>query len=547
MNGKRSHVALGLDFGTESVRAMLVNIANGRVAGEAVVGYRHGVITETLPGSSRRLPSEWALQDPQDYLDSMERATRRALRNAHVESQRVCGIGVSFTACTMLPTRAGGSPLCRERTFARRRNAWCKLWKHHAAQPQAERITDLARQRGVAWLERYGGVISSEWFLPKALQTLEEEPDVWRAADVFIEAGEWIVWQLTGVLTRSTCHGGYKQCWHDRGAYPSQAMLTALHPQFGQLTRVKMRGPRFAPGQCAGRLTSAMADRLGLGAGIPVSASIIDAHGAVPGAGVTGPDVMVMVMGTSTCHMLMATRERLVKGISGVVRDGILPGYFGYEAGQVAVGDIFAWYVRHVAGTRAEADKLHARLTRQAATLEPGESGLLALDWWNGNRTPYVDANLSGLIVGLTLATKPPEVYRALIESTAFGTMRIIELLERAGVSIKALVACGGIANKNPLLMQIYADVTGRPIRVASSDQASCLGAAMLGALASGVESVDAMVRPPRESYRPHQEAHVVYGQLYAEYKRLSERFGRYRDPAMRSLRQIAAGTTGKR
>ena len=547
---KSAQYALGLDFGTESVRAVLFNTRTGRGAGEAVVRYRHGVITEALPGSKVRLRGEWALQHPEDYLKGMAAATKRAVASAGIGRDQVCGIGISFTACTMLPTRDDGTPLCFDRKLARKPNAWCKLWKHHASQPQADRMNELARRRSVKWLARYGGIVSSEWFFPQALQALDEEPEVWTAASVFIEAGEWVAWQLTDNLTRSTCHGGYKQCWHKKEGYPSKAYLKALHPRMPLLTASKMRGPRIAPGHRAGQLTAKGAKLLGLREGIAVSASIIDAHSAVPGAGVTGPDVMVMVMGTSTCHMLMGEQERLVPNISGVVEDGILPGYFGYEAGQVAVGDIFAWYIDHLGG-RVDSAELHARLTRESAALKPGESGLLALDWWNGNRTPFVDANLSGLIVGLTLATKPHEVYRALIESTAYGTMRIIEIFDKARVRTKSLVACGGIAKKNPVLMQIYADVTGRPIRVAASDQASSLGAAILGAVAAGSKAgghdsvtaaAKAMCKAPSESYRPKKANHERYVELYREYKRLSDRFGYYREPTMRRLREMAAG-----
>ncbi len=548
--------ALGLDFGTETVRALLVDTQDGREVGDAVVAYPHGVIDEKLPGSNVRLRGEWALQHPGDYLSCMARATRRALAQGKVRPEQVCGIGVSFTACTMLPTKRDGTPLCTLSPYARKPNAWCKLWKHHASQPQADKMNELARRRGVEWLARYGGVVSSEWFFPKALQALEEEPEVYRDADVFIEAGEWTVWQLTGELTRSTCHGGYKQCWHKREGYPDSAFLAELHPEFATLTSTKMTGPRLGPGQRAGGLTNGMARKIGLAEGTAVSASIIDAHSAVPGAGVIGPDVMAMVIGTSTCHMIMGTEERLAEGISGVVEDGILPGYFGYEAGQVAVGDIFAWYVDQAlpgyvaAQARRRRIDVHEYLSAEADGLKPGESGLLALDWWNGNRTPFVDANLSGLIVGLTLRSKPHEIYRALLESTAYGTMRVIETFERAAVRTESIVACGGIAQKNPTLVQIYADVTGRPIQVAASPQASLLGAAVLGAVAAGAEAgghdsvgsaVKKMCRKPIATYRSKAKDHDIYKTLYAEYKRLSDHFGLYRDPVMRTLRELSA------
>ncbi len=553
---KASSIALGLDYGTESVRAVFVETRTGRTLGDAVVPYRHGVITEKLPDGNVRLGHEWALQASEDYLDDMVRAVKAAMKAGRVAADRVCGIGISFTACTMLPTRADGTPLAWLDAFRKRPNAWCKLWKHHASQPQADRMNAVARRRGEEWLARYGGIISSEWFFPKAMQALVEDPAVWKAADVYIEAGEWLAWQLTGNLVRSTCHGGYKQCWHKREGFPSASYLRAVHPELPKLPAEKMRGPRIAPGEPAGRLTAAWARKLGLRPGIHVSSSIIDAHSGVPGAGVSGPGVMCMVMGTSTCHMLMDRKEKLARGICGVVEDGILPGLFGYEAGQVAVGDIFAWYVDHCAPAyvTAEAAKrkmsVHNLLSQQAAVMKPGQNRLIALDWWNGNRTPFVDANLSGLIVGLTLGTRPAEIYRALIEATAFGTMRVIEAFESAGVTTKSLVACGGIAKKNPLLMQIYADVTGRPIDVAASSNASSLGAAVLGAVAAGpaaggcatvAEAVRRMVARPAERYRPNAAAHKVYAAMYKNYRRLSEHFGRYADPVMRDLRAIGS------
>lgn len=552
---KPSSIALGLDYGTESVRAVFVETKTGKTLGEAVVPYHHGVITERLPDTKVRLGHDWALQDSADYLNGMVGAVKSAMKAGRIDGCRVCGIGISFTACTMLPAKADGTPLAWIDSLRKHPNAWCKLWKHHASQPQADEMNAVARKRGEEWLARYGGTISSEWFFPKALQAIEEDPKVWRAADVYIEAGEWLGWQLTGELTRSTCHGGYKQCWHKRDGYPSGAYLKAVHRELPKLVTDKMKGPRIAPGQAVGRLTPGWAEKLGLPAGIAVSSSIIDAHSGVPGSGVGGASVMVMVMGTSTCHMLMGTKEKLAKGICGVVEDGILPGLYGYEAGQVAVGDIFAWYVDQCvpAYIAAEAAKkkqsVHEVLTAQAARMKPGQNRLLALDWWNGNRTPFVNGHLSGLIVGLTLRTRPAEIYRALIEATAFGTMRVIETFDVAGINTKSLVACGGIAKKNPLSMQIYADVTGRPIDVAASAQASSLGAAILGAVAAGpaaggyktvAEAAKNMVAKPAERYQPNKAAHKVYAEMYKDYRRLSDLFGTYGDPVMKNLRAIA-------
>jgi len=371
---------------------------------------------------------------------------------------------------------------------------------------------------------------------------------------IYIEAGEWLAWQLSGVLARSTCHGGYKQCWHKREGYPSAGYLKAVHPELPKLVSQKMPGERVAPGKAIGGLTPAWAKKLGLPAGIAVSSSIIDAHSGVPGAGIAADGVLAIVMGTSSCHMLMDKKEKLAKGISGVVEDGILPGLYGYEAGQVAVGDIFAWYVNQCAPAyvAVEAAKrkisVHEYLTAEAAKLKAGQNRLIALDWWNGNRTPFVDANLSGVIVGLTLGSKPAEIYRALLEATAYGTLRVIEAFETSGVKVKSIVGCGGIAQKNPLIMQIYSDVTGRPIDVAGSPNASSLGAAILGAVAAGAkaggydnvsQAARRMVPKPAGRYTPNKAANKIYAGLYNDYRRLSELFGRYKEPVMKNLRSL--------
>lgn len=545
--------SLGIDYGTESARALLVDAVTGKPLATAAHRYADGVIDETLPGSGVPLPPGWALQNPADWLAATEATVRAVLRESGLSPTAVVGIGLDFTGCSIVPTTEDGAPLCSLSEYSNRPHAWAKLWKHHGAQAQAERITALARERGERFLPRYGGKYSSEWMMSKGLQMLEEDPEVYRAAEYIVEGGDWINWLLTGRLVRNACAAGYKGTWHKVDGWPSAEFLARLHPDFSGFYREKLAGPVVSSGSRVGGLNAEWAARLGLRQGTPVAAAIIDAHAAVPGGGITGPGALFMIMGTSTCHMLMAECEVLVEGISGVVEDGILPGLFGYEAGQVGVGDIFAWFVRHATppDVQAEAERRHVSphtvLSERAAALLPGRSGLLALDWWNGCRSTLVDADLSGLIVGYTLTTRAEEVYRALIEATAFGTRAIIEAFTSQGLGVDAVVAGGGLT-QNPLLMQIYADVIERHIAVAGSDQVSALGAAMLGTVAAGratgghdslSEAARAMAPSPSRVYHPNPESAAPYGALYAEYRRLYDYFGRGENPVMKTLRRI--------
>ena len=544
--------ALGLDFGTESARAVLVDVASGEVIATAVQAYADGVIDEVLLGSIL-LPRDWALQNPDDWLMALKATVPAVLAESGVSPEMVVGLGLDFTACTILPTTAEGAPLCAHESYRQRPHAWPKLWKHHAAQPQADRVNELAAARGEPWLDRYGGKISSEWLMPKALQLLEEAPDLYSAADRIVEGADWIVWQLTGALAHNACAAGYKATWHKTDGYPSSEFLAALHPALENLYRDKVAGPVAAPGQRIGGLTAEWAARLGLVEGTPVAAPIIDAHAAVPGGGVNRPGVTFMIMGTSTCHMLMAEHETRVEGISGVVEDGIIPGLFGYEAGQAGAGDMFAWFVEHAVPpayhqqAAEQGVSLHDVLTEEAAALRPGQSGLLALDWWNGNRSTLVDAELSGLLLGCTLSTRAEEVYRALIEATAFGTRVIIEAFTEQNVPVDAIVTGGSLA-QNPMLMQIYADVTGREMAVCGAEQASALGAAMLGAVATGKHGggydslAEASVRlapPPARVYYPIPENVIMYDALYTEYRRLYDYFGRGENDVLKTLRHL--------
>ena len=556
-----SKYTIGLDYGTESARAVLVDVESGQTIAGAVQRYPHGVIDRTLPGSNTPLPTDWALQHPADWLTVLEATVPKIIAEAGVDPAAVIGLGLDFTACTLLPTTPDGTPLSELTAYCTNPHAWTKLWKHHAAQPQANRINQLARQQNVPWLPRYGGKISSEWLLPKALQILEEAPDIYAAATCFVEGSDWVTWQLTGQLTRNACAAGYKGTWHKTDGLPKAEFLAQLHPDFGSLYQSKYPGQVVAPGTRVGGLTATWAARLGLTEETAVAAPIIDAHAAAIGGGITQPGIMFMIMGTSTCHLLMTHEEVLVEGISGVVEDGIVPGLFGYEAGQAGVGDIFGWFVEHAVPpayyveAEAQALSLHEILTQKAAQLRPGESGLLALDWWNGCRTTLVDAELSGLIIGATLATRAEEIYRALIEATALGTRLIIEAFTEQGAPIEAIVTGGGLT-QNALLMQIYADVTGREMTVTGTEQASAQGAAILGAVAAGQkaggyqtigEAALRMAPSPAQTYTPNLDSQATYDTLYAEYRRLYNYFGRGENNVMKTLRRLQETSSGFR
>jgi L-ribulokinase len=551
-----SRHAIGIDFGTESARAVLVDCDDGRELATAVYAYRNGVIDEHLPAPDDdvHLGPDWALQDPEDYVRTFQEAVPQLLAETGVDPAGVVGVGIDFTACTMLPTLADGTPLSLVEGFRRNPHAWVKLWKHHAAQPEADRVNAVAAERGEPWLRRYGGRISSEWFFPKALQILDEAPDVYDAADRLIEAADWAVWQLTGVETRNSCTAGYKAIWSKRDSFPPSQYFAALDPRFENVVDEKMSRRILSIGERAGGLTERAAAWTGLVPGTPIAVANVDAHVSAPAATVTAPGTLVAIMGTSICHILLGNELATVDGMCGVVEDGVVPGLFGYEAGQSAVGDIFAWLADNAVPpeyhelARRSGTSVQDVLEREAATLAPGESGLLALDWWNGNRSVLVDADLRGLLVGMTLATKAPEVYRALIEATAFGTRVIVDSFESAGVRVDGIVACGGLPERNRLLMQIFADVTGREFAVAASSQTPALGSAMFGAVAAGgvaggydsvVEASRRMAHLGETRYRPDPGRHAVYDELYAEYRRLHDLFGRGGDDVMKTLKAI--------
>jgi L-ribulokinase len=539
---------IGVDFGTLSGRAVVVRVSDGAELGTAEHVYPHAVISDALPGDGPRLPPEWALQVPADYVEVLRRAIPKALAASGVPADRVIGIGTDFTACTMLPVLADGTPLCELPEYADRPHAYVKLWRHHAAQGQADRINALAEERGEAWLARYGGRISSEWEFAKGLQLLEEDPEIYARTDRWVEAADWIIWQLSGTYVRNACTAGYKGMLQD-GAYPDEEYLTALHPDFGGFVRDKLEHPIGELGAPAGTLTAQAAAWTGLPEGITVAVGNVDAHVTAPAADAIEPGQMVAIMGTSTCHVMSSDSLGTVPGMCGVVDGGIVPGLWGYEAGQSGVGDIFAWFVRSgvPASYQEDADRLgrsmHEHLTELCAGQPVGGHGLVALDWHSGNRSVLVDHELSGTIVGLTLTTRPEEVYRALLEATAFGTRKIIDSFEEAGVPVTELVVAGGLL-RNPFLMQVYADVTRRPLSLIDSTQGPALGSAIHAAVAAGAypdirAAAAAMGKVRRAVYTPDPAQAEAYDRLYSEYCLLHDYFGRGANEVMHRLKQI--------
>ncbi len=538
---------VGVDFGTLSGRALVVRVRDGEELGSAVHAYHHGVMDRTLASTGAALPAEWALQDPNDYREVLRTAVPAAVAEAGIDPTDVIGVATDFTASTPLPVLADGTPLCELPEFSDRPHAYVKLWKHHAAQPQADRINTVAADRREPWLPRYGGFISSEWEYAKALQLLEEDPEIYDRMDHWVEAADWIVWQLCGNYVRNACTAGYKGIWQD-GDYPSADFEEALNPDFGGFAKTKLEHRIGMLGERAGGLTADAARWTGLPVGIAVAVGNVDAHVTAPAARAVEAGQMLAIMGTSTCHVMNHDELVEVPGMCGVVDGGIVAGSFGYEAGQSGVGDIFAWYVenqvpdRYVEAAKAAGVSIHEHLTELAFAEPPGAHGLVALDWVNGNRSVLVDASLSGLLLGQTLNTRAEHGYRALLEATAFGTRMIVETFGASGVPVREFVVAGGLLKNRPL-MQLYADVLRLPISTIASDQGPALGSAIHAAVAAGVFpdvliASGAMGRVERAVYTPDLCAADVYDGLYGEYRLLHDYFGRGANDVMKRLKK---------
>ncbi|HEX4281248.1 MAG TPA: ribulokinase [Solirubrobacteraceae bacterium] len=531
--------AVGVDFGTESGRALLLDLDSGRELATTVVRYPSAVIDSTLPSTGDRLPPDWALQDPDDWVKVVEEAVPEVLQQAEVDPEQVVGLGVDFTSCTVLPVTSDGVPLCTLEEWRQRRHAWPKLWKHHAAQPIADRLNLVALERDEPFLERYGGRISSEWYFPKLIEVWLEDREIYDECDAFIEATDWIVWWLTGVECRQTATAGFKAMWSPTEGLPATEYFEAAYPGFDKPG--EKLGDTFVPlGTKAGTLRKEVADKTGLPESVAVAVGNVDAWVSVPGVGVESPGRYVVVIGTSICDMIVHPDETRLPGITGVVKDGILPGMYGYEAGQAAVGDMLAWFVDRI----AQDPGAYAQLEEAAERIGPGQTGLVALDWWNGNRTILADADLTGAIFGLGLHTTREEIYRALLESIAFGSRRIMDNFEAHGLVLSEIVACGGIAERSPLMMQLLADTSGREVHVPEAKEIPARGAALFGAVAAGhFEDITAAIEATRprsvHTYRPDLEAKHTYDRVYEIYRTLYEMLGRSEVRLLHDLKRI--------
>ena len=538
---------IGIDYGTLSGRALLLDAVTGEEVATSMLEYPHAVMDRTLPDGTPLAPQS-AYQHPADYLEVLRTTISEVLAKANASPDEVVGLGIDFTCCTLLPIRRDGTPLCFEEQYKSQPHAYVKLWKHHAAQPQADRMTEIAKERGEHWLARYGGKLSSEWAFPKIYETLLKAPEVFEDTFRFLEAGDWLSLLLTGEETHAPCFAGLKFCWDDRDGFPSDEYFTAVDPRLAGLIGTKVCDRINTIDEIAGRLTAHGAELTGLLPGTPFALPGPDATAAMPALGITEPGVLMSIIGTSGVLLIHDTEIKSVQGICGYSNHGVVPGLCTYEAGQAGVGDCFDWFVKncvpahYTEEARAQGINIHKYLRHKASALRIGESGLVALDWFNGNRSVLQDADLSGLIVGLHIGTRPEEIYRALIESTAFGVRRCIEAFVAGGIRIDTIRASGGIAKKDELLMQIYADVCGREISVIDTDQGGALGSAIYAAVAAGlypsvVEASKALSEKKATVYRPIPENQAAYDKLYAEYNILYDYFGKV-NPVMKKIRQ---------
>lgn len=544
--------SIGLDFGTLSVRALLVDIKSGEEVAVSVYEYPHGVMEEELL-TGEQLPMGFALQHPKDYIDGLIHVVTSVMKQSKVKPEEVVGIGIDFTSSTVFPVKADGTPLCMTKEFVDEPRAYVKLWKHHGGEREARYIENIIEKRGEDWISLYGGKVSSEWMIPKVLETLNYAPEVYEAAERYMEAMDWVAWMLTGQETRSVNGIGYKAFYNYKTGYPSKEFFGALDTRMENFIEEKMKAPIKKIGEAAGFLTNEMADTLGLCPGTPVGVPMIDSHCGALGGGVTKPGEMMIIVGTSVCHHIMSEKDADVCGISKV-KDGIIPGYFSYEAGQSGVGDIYAWFTETFVPRRYEDEAcrqgvgIHEFLCDKLKDYKAGRSGLIALDWFNGVRSPLADFNLSGLLLGMNLQTKPEEIYMALIEATGFGTKVIVEEFEKSGIAIDSIVMSGGIPLKNPMLVQTYADILNREIRVCQTTQAGAVGAAMLGVAAAPtevtgyqnlIEVAQTLGKKCEKVYYPNHDNVDVYNKLYEEYTVLLEYFGKGTNDVMKRLNQM--------
>jgi len=541
--------SLGIDYGTLSARGLLVDLTDGNEVAVSEFVYPHAILQSEF-FTEVKLDNNSALQHPQDYLDALQYIVKDILNKTQILPENIVGIGFDFTSCTVLPVTEDGTPLCFLEQYRNNPHAYVKLWKHHSAEKEANEITELAEKEKEQWLSGYGNKVSSEWLFPKLLEIFHKAPEIYDATERFIEAADWLVWKITGTEVHSSCMAGYKGLWNKENGYPKNEFWEKIDEQFGNIIGTKVFENVLPTGTKAGEITAHGSSITGLKEGTAVAVPIIDAHAALPAAGIVDGGKLMLIIGTSTCHIVMSEKQKEVNGICGSVADGIIPGYVAYEAGQACVGDSFDWFMKncvpekYMHEAKINNKSIFEYMDEKASELKIGENGILVLDWWNGNRTPYADYDLSGLILGLTLKTKPEEIYRGLLESTAFGTKAIVDLYEKNGIEINEIYAAGGISQKNPLLMQIYSDVLGKPVKVTDSTQAGAKGSALFASVAGGHfrsarEAASVVSDGSKKVYMPDLRSTEKYTILYKEYVKLSEYFGLGTNDVMKKIKNL--------
>lgn len=537
--------SIGIDFGTLSVRAVLADVQTGKVLSQSEYVYPHKILTELPDGKA--LPKESALAHPSDYIEGLQATVTELTADLPDSKESVISIGVDATSCSVIPLTASGLPLCLQPEFENHPHAYIKLWKHHTAAPYAKMLQKVAEETEQRFLTDCGNFISSESFFPKVLETFEEDREVYYATHDFMEVGEWIVMMLTGKRIVSQSMAAFKRFYHPFRGYPDRDYFETVRRDFGNVVKDKIHGKMVDIGQSAGTLHPRMAEALGLSEDVVVTAPIIDAHASVPACGGKNGD-LICVIGTSSVSLMVSHNDTGMDGVYSSASHSFLPDTYGHEAGQCSVGDTLQWFCDrcvppdYFAKAQENNMTIHQYLTHLASESAPGKSGLLALDWWNGVRTPMMDSSLSGALIGLTNATRPEEIYRALLESIAFGTRRIKEIYENHGHTVTRIFCCGGIPQKNELFCQILADVLGREIIVVREDNACALGSAIMGAVATSEERytpfVDAMCCTEYQPYSPGFKSRAVYDALYKEFIRLSDTMSGY-ESVMRNIQKL--------
>lgn len=543
---------IGLDFGTLSGRGVLVRCSDGQIMATASKNYSHGVIDKYLNGVP--LPPECCLQNPSDYIEVLDFVVPELLKQSKVNASDVIGLGIDFTSCTILPIDSQATPLCMKQEFENEKNAYVKLWKHHGAQKQADKINAILKKMPDQNAIRFGDQISSELMAPKVLEIIEESPLIYAKSDSILEAGDWLTLLLTKSNSRSCSMAGYKAWWDEEEGYPDSQFYESIDGRMTNFVQEKMRGDICQIGKKIGILSSDWATRLGLKSGIAISPCIIDSHAGFAGSGVCEKDQMLLVLGTSSVVIVLSEKPFSGKGVCGGVKNSIVPGFYAFESGVASVGDLFEWFIencvpmKYYKEAEEKAINIHDLLSIKANELMPGQSGILALDWWNGNKTPFVDSNLNGVLLGLNLSTKPEDIYRALIEATAFGIRDIKEVYEENGILINHIIASGGITSKNHFLMQIYADILNTEIKISENEQAAACGSAIYAALAAGKSeggyddfhsAVKNMSKIKNESFLPNKKNVQIYNEIYKIYRKLSFVAGSKENDILHDLHNI--------